>query len=224
MRWGDAFTLLGCMGPGLLVRALFWTSPDKGGLFAGQGGCVTSAGRRTRPWGPLKGPSAEANAVARVLRQWLDRAGMRVDDVLRQLTPEHFAEGRVPGRSTVSERLAGVGLREDFVQAIADVCTRSAADRDRLLEQADAARQGAAGAASGTGADSSAGEAELVLLQQRSLAVSDKLVRAMERAAQLERERNDANQMVLVLLAMVDKLHRDVDALGREREIGRAHV
>jgi RNA polymerase sigma factor (sigma-70 family) len=147
---------------------------------------------------------------------------MRVDDVLRRLTPEHFAEGRIPSRSTVSERLAGVGLREDFVQAIADVCTRSAADRDRLLEQADAARQGAARAASGTGADSSAVEAELVLLQQRSLAVSDKLVRAMERAAQLERERNDANQMVLVLLAMVDKLHRDVDALGRERDRLRA--
>ncbi|MER6433212.1 TerD family protein [Streptomyces sp900105245] len=40
----------------------------------------------------------------------------------------------------------------------------------------------------------------------------------MERATQLERERNEANQMVLVLLAMVDKLHRDIAALGRERD------
>lgn len=218
----DVFKLLERTGPGLLVRALAWIIPDKGRLFAGQGDCVTGGGRRTRPWGPLKGPSDEANAVAQVLRQWLDRAGMRMDDVLGQLTPDHFADGRIPSRSTISERLAGVGVRHDFVQAIADVCSKNAADRDRLLAQAEAARQLAARAASGTGVGSSAVEAELVVTQQRSIAVSDKLVRAMERAAQLERERNDANQMVLVLLAMVDKLRRDIDTLARERDRLRA--
>lgn len=183
---------------------------------------MSSGGRRTRPWGPLRGPSDEANAVAQVLRGWLDRAGIRMDDALQKLTPEHFADKRIQSRSTMSERLAGVGLRHDFVEAIADVCSSSAADRDRLLAEAEAARQHALAACSGKGAGSSAVEAELILVQQRSLAVSDKLVRAMERAAQLERERNDANQMVLVLLAMVDKLHRDIDALVRDQDRLRA--
>jgi RNA polymerase sigma factor (sigma-70 family) len=143
---------------------------------------------------------------------------MRVDDVLRKLTPEHFADGRIPSRSTLSERLAGVGLRPDFIEAVADVCSKNAAGRDRLLAEAEAARQQAGTVSSSTGAGNSVVEAQLVIVQQRSLAVSDKLVRAMERASQLERERNDANQMVLVLLAMVDKLHRDVDTLARERD------
>ncbi|WP_254389061.1 RNA polymerase sigma factor [Streptomyces sp. AC550_RSS872] len=143
---------------------------------------------------------------------------MRVDDVLRKLTSEHFTDGRIPSRSTVSERLAGVGLRHDFVEALADICSKNAAGRDRLLAEAEAARQHAGRASSSTGTGNSAVEAELVIVQQRSLAVSDKLVRAMERASQLERERNDANQMVLVLLAMVDKLHRDVATLARERD------
>jgi stress response protein SCP2 len=147
---------------------------------------------------------------------------MRMDDVLEQLTPEHFADERIPSRSTMSERLAGIGLRDDFVQAIADICSKNAADRAQLLAQAETARQSASRAASDTEVGSSAVEAELVIVQQRSIAVSDKLVRAMERAAQLERERNDANQMVLVLLAMVDKLRRDTDTLTRERDRLRA--
>ncbi|MFF8975103.1 hypothetical protein [Streptomyces sp. NPDC014995] len=40
----------------------------------------------------------------------------------------------------------------------------------------------------------------------------------MERQQQLERERNDANQMVLILLAMLDKLQHDITTLNRESE------
>lgn len=216
-RCDDASTLLRWPEAGLLVRAAGWISLDKDKLFAVQGGCVSGGGRRTRPWGDLRGSSPEANAVATVLRQWLDHAGLRVDDVRERLTPEHFTSGRIPSRSALSDRLAGVGLQQDFVEAIADVCSRGAADRDRLLRQAADARQNAVRSAN-SGANSSVAAVELVVLQQRSLEVSDKLVRAMERATQLERERNEANQMVLVLLAMVDKLHRDIAALGRERD------
>ncbi|MGY4928560.1 TerD family protein [Streptomyces sp. 900105755] len=183
-------------------------------------GARVAQGRRTRPWGQLKGTSAEDNAVAKLLRQWLDQAGMRVDDVHGNLTPEHFADGRVPGRSTVADRLAGLGLRQDFVEAMADICSPNAIVRSRLLAQVDDARRRTRAAADGdkgvVGAASA--DAQLVMVQQRSIEVSDKLLRALERAAQLERERNDANQMVLVLLAMVDKLHRDIATLARERD------
>jgi hypothetical protein len=60
--------------------------------------------------------------------------------------------------------------------------------------------------------------AELVVVQKYSLALSDQLLRALQRTAELEKARNDANQMVLILLALVDKLHRDIATLTAERD------
>jgi stress response protein SCP2 len=170
----------------------------------------------------LKGTRPEDNAVAELLRSWLDQAGMRVDDLHRRLTPEHFSNERVPSKSTLSDRLAGVGLRQDFVEAVADVCSADAVARSQLLRQVQNARQRAIDLAKSRQSNASPMEAQLLVVQQRSLAVSDKLLRAMERSAQLERERNDANQMVLVLLAMVEKLQRDINSLTRQRD--RKHV
>ncbi|MFG2437965.1 hypothetical protein [Streptomyces sp. NPDC048508] len=142
-----------------------------------------------------------------------------MDEVRGLLTPEHFRNGRVPSRTTVADRLAGVALAQDFVEAIADICSRDAADTDRLLAEARAARQRAKDADHRDPlAGSSLRTAELVLVQQRSIEVSDKLLRAQERMMQLERERNDANQMVLILLAMAEKLQRDIATLGRQRD------
>jgi hypothetical protein len=154
------------------------------------------------------------------LRQWLDDAGLRVDDVRSQLTPEHFTDGQVPGRTALFERLAGVALRQDFIEAVADICSPSKAAQQQLLDMVQTARRRAhATAAATVGTPRSAvAEAQLVLVQQRSIEVSDRLLRALERQQQLERERNDANQMVLILLAMVDKLQRDITTLNRERD------
>ncbi|WP_411576706.1 tetratricopeptide repeat protein [Streptomyces mutabilis] len=110
---------------------------------------------------------------------------------------------------------------------MADVCSADASGRDRLLlaarklqELAPHQSPGDPPEAEGASSSESAGPfaTELVAVQQRSLAVSDKLMRAMERAVELERERNQANQMVLVLLAMVEKLHRDIAALSRAQD------
>ncbi|MFD3555098.1 hypothetical protein ACFWWA_23845 [Streptomyces goshikiensis] len=184
--------------------------------------------RRTRPWGALRGGTAEANGLAQLLREWLDETDKRVDDVLAELKPEHFTSGKVPSRTTVSDRLAGIGLKIDFVEAIADICSNDAAGRDRLLGQVRALQKRAgAGDLGNPGPDSQghshqdanpALTAELVAVQKRSLEVSDKLMRALERAQELERERNSANHMVLLLLTMVDKLQRDITSLARERD------
>ncbi|MCX5130014.1 hypothetical protein [Streptomyces sp. NBC_00347] len=148
---------------------------------------------------------------------------MRVDDVLAELKPEHFTSGKVPSRTTVSDRLAGIGLKTDFVEAIADICSNDAAGRERLLGEVRSVKKRAA-----TGDPSEEKPelqdrggvlaAELVVVQKRSLEVSDKLMRALERAQELEMERNSANHMVLLLLTMVDKLQRDITALARERD------
>ncbi|EME99373.1 hypothetical protein J7W19_22605 [Streptomyces mobaraensis NBRC 13819 = DSM 40847] len=92
--------------------------------------------RRTRPWGPLRGPSGPARELADLQRAWLDKAGLRVRDLAGALQPEHFTDGRVPARSTVSDRLAGANPRWDFVEAVADVCSRDDAERSRLLDEA----------------------------------------------------------------------------------------
>ncbi|KDN76372.1 hypothetical protein DF19_16655 [Streptomyces olindensis] len=197
-------------------------------------GVGASGGRRTRPWAELRGTSDEANALARLLREWLDRAGLRLDDLLRELKAEHFERQTIPSRSTVADRLAGVNPRWDFVEAVADVCSRNKAERDRLTERArplyDAAerarRAGRRGgrpasppeAVTGPGHGGAEATAELVAAQQHSLALSDQLLRALQRTAELEKARNDANQMVLILLALVDKLHRDIATLTAERD------
>ncbi|MGW6704513.1 hypothetical protein ACWGDE_06440 [Streptomyces sp. NPDC054956] len=153
---------------------------------------------------------------------------MRVDDVLSQLTPEHFSSGRIPSRTTVAERLAGVGLDSDFVEAIADVCSSSETARLHRMGQVGSLREYGATAEReqrkqeppGGRTDDGGSElaAELVVVQKRSIEVSDKLMRAMERATELERERNSANHMVLLLLTMVEKLQRDITTLARERD------
>ncbi|MEU6381903.1 hypothetical protein [Streptomyces sp. NPDC046909] len=183
---------------------------------------MSDRGRRTKQWGPLKGPTEQANATAALLRRWLDNARLRLDDVRPLLTPEHFSSGRVPSRSTISERLAGVRLEEDFVQAIADVCSGDdAALREQLLQEAAALTSRDRGIRPPYGAarlGTAVPASELVAEQRRSLALQDRLLRAMERAVELEHERTGAHRMVCVLLTMVDKLQRDIAALSAKRD------
>ncbi|MFC9825218.1 DUF742 domain-containing protein [Streptomyces erythrochromogenes] len=174
--------------------------------------------RRTRPWAALRGATAEANAIADLLRTWLDERDLSLADVVSGLSPEHFVSGKVPSRSTVAERLAGVGVKPDFVQAIADICSSNEAERERRMEQVRAVREQVLPEGPGQPPAHAGMAADLVVVQKRSLEISDKLLRALERAQELERERHDANHMVLLLLTMVDKLQRDITALTRERD------
>ncbi|MGV9503616.1 hypothetical protein ACWDQ0_35655 [Streptomyces sp. NPDC003642] len=179
--------------------------------------------RRTKGWGALKGRSKQDNAVAGLLRSWLDEAQLRIDDVVAQLTPEHFSEGNIPSRSTVGQRLAGVCLDDEFVQAIADICSGDdAALRERLLQEARAlaASQDPLGPPlkAASELDPSLLAKELIAAQKQSLALQDKLLRAWEREAELKQARSNAHRMVMVLLTMVDKLQCNVTDLTAERD------
>jgi hypothetical protein len=123
--------------------------------------------------------------LAQLLRDWLDEANLAVDDVLRALKPVHFTSGRVPCRTTVSARLAGVGLEWDFVEAMADICSKDIDGQNHLMVQARACQERVTPARQhsslqklpahhcGERADSEVRfAAELVRVQQRSLAVS----------------------------------------------------
>ncbi|WP_200303971.1 hypothetical protein [Streptomyces adelaidensis] len=188
-------------------------------------------GRKTRPWAELRGPSAEADELAVLLRTWLDDAGLRLDDLRGKLTPEHFKGKTVPARTTVADRLAGVNLGWDFVEAVADVCSRDRAHRERLtkgarplFEAADrvkrtgtAPRTRTRTTASSRAATDAAMAAQLIGTQRQSLELSNELLRAVQRNAELEKARNDANHMVLILLTLVDKLQRDINTLTAQR-------
>ncbi|WP_329028189.1 DUF742 domain-containing protein [Streptomyces sp. NBC_00690] len=159
-----------------------------------------------------------------LLRGWLDAAGMRVDDLLDLWGPDHFTDGRVPAKSTVSQRLAGVGLRQDFIEAVADACSRDATGRAQLLQEVKDLKERCVSGEFISGPAREESASELVRVQQRSLELSDKLMRAMERAAELEQERSSANHLVLLLLTMVDGLQRNISALTRERDRLRTSV
>ncbi|MFF9311033.1 hypothetical protein ACF1BS_08990 [Streptomyces sp. NPDC014748] len=194
-------------------------------------------GRRGRPWAGLRGPTEEANRLAELLRAWLDDADLRLDDLLGELKPEHFENQIVPGRTTVADRLAGVNLRWDFVEAVADACSSNAAEYERLRQRARPLYEAAVSALPGPRNNGSGRQVrslpptgsaplnpvrDLVVVQRRSLELSDQLMRALQRTAELERARNDAHHMVLILLTLVDKLHRDIATLTAEHDRGTA--
>ena len=58
---------------------------------------------------------------------------------------------------------------------------------------------------------------QLIGTQRQSLELSNELIRAVQRNAELEKARNDANHMVLILLTLVDKLQRDIATLTAQR-------
>ncbi|QDY78226.1 sigma-70 family RNA polymerase sigma factor [Streptomyces qinzhouensis] len=76
-------------------------------------------GRRTRPWGPAKGAGPQQNRAADVLRSWLDQEGLTVSALHARLAK---GRGPVQSRATVSDRLAGLNLTADFVDAVAAAC------------------------------------------------------------------------------------------------------
>ncbi|MFI9719392.1 hypothetical protein ACIHFE_07005 [Streptomyces sp. NPDC052396] len=151
-------------------------------------------GRRTRPWGPVRGASEHANALATLLRDWLDEAGLRLRDLTGRLRPEHFRDLRVPARTTVSDRLAGVNPQWDFIEAVADVCSRDAGQRDRRLSDA---------------------RPHWDRLQLAGRQRTDR--RAAGRIAELDREHRNALQLAAMSLQLVGRFQREAADAGAQR-------
>ncbi|MFD9194772.1 hypothetical protein ACFWCA_41995 [Streptomyces phaeochromogenes] len=189
---------------------------------------MPDGGRRTRQWSQLEGATEQDNEVAALLRSWMDGAQLTLNDLESRLTPEHFSNGHIPSRSTISVRLKGKGLDGDFIQAVADACSKDAADRQRLLQQVATLTSRRARLSPPQGAarvpDPAALANELIAVQRQSLTLQDKLGRALDRAAELERECSTSNRMVMVLLTMVDKLQYRITTLTAKRDKLRDHA
>lgn len=79
-----------------------------------------SGSRRTRPWGPLRGGTEQTDGTALLMRRWLDEVGMTVGELHTGL----MAGRRCPkmGRTAVADRLAGMHLTVEFIDAVAEAC------------------------------------------------------------------------------------------------------
>ncbi|MFF5480264.1 sigma-70 family RNA polymerase sigma factor [Streptomyces sp. NPDC012935] len=83
------------------------------------------------------------------MRAWMDEAGVDLDTLRQGFTPEDFPGGRIPARSTIGDRLAGVSPTREFIEAVAYVCsedeqTRAArvkAALDALIPRRDGAHE-----------------------------------------------------------------------------------
>ncbi|MFF4869376.1 AAA family ATPase [Streptomyces sp. NPDC000961] len=78
----------------------------------------------------------EEKELAALVRTWLDDRGVSVDSVLSCFTADHFSGQSPPSRTTTYSRLSGKGITWEFVEAVADVITETAADHQTLLRAA----------------------------------------------------------------------------------------
>ncbi|WP_433574179.1 hypothetical protein [Nocardia brasiliensis] len=80
--------------------------------------------RPGRKRGPLRGETAELNALAQLLRELMDEAALTSEDLQQRMSPE-------PSLSTISNRLAGVGLTWTFVEDVVNACTERPDQRQK---------------------------------------------------------------------------------------------
>ncbi|MFE6844540.1 GntR family transcriptional regulator [Streptomyces sp. NPDC057686] len=169
-----------------------------------------SARRNGRPWGSLRGTSERANKLAGALRTWLDEEGLRVSDLARSLTPEHFADHTLPSRHQLYDWLAGVGLTVSTAEALADACSDSyevSARRRAAIKEIWAA-PGATGSAA----------AEVIAAQSRVIAVQGELARLQQAYADSILARDNAQKVALVLYAMLGQTTNQMSDYARRRD------
>ncbi|MEV0986515.1 GntR family transcriptional regulator [Streptomyces sp. NPDC049949] len=167
-----------------------------------------SARRNGRPWGALRGTGERANKLAGALRTWLDEEGLRVSDLARALTPEHFADHTLPSRHRLYDWLAGVGLTVSAAEALADACSDSyeVAARRRAAIQEIWAAPGAAGSAAAT---------DVIAAQSRVITVQGELARLQQAYADSILARDNAQRVALVLYAMLGQTANQMSDYGR---------
>ncbi|MFI7202085.1 AAA family ATPase [Streptomyces massasporeus] len=166
-------------------------------------------------WGPLSGPSAAHNEVAKLLRSWLDQSGCTVTALIARFTPEHFGDAAPPRRSATYERLAGKGLTWEFIETVVDVTTDNAALQERRLADVrvpwEAATQRVLPRRELVSSD----------LAHRALDLAEQLRQAEQREAVLLAERDRIRQVARALMVICDRIRQHVDDLRLAQARGR---
>ncbi|MDF9814234.1 serine phosphatase RsbU (regulator of sigma subunit)/anti-sigma regulatory factor (Ser/Thr protein kinase) [Streptomyces sp. SPB162] len=180
--------------------------------------------RPGRPWSAPKGASVEANALVRMMRGWIDEAGLSVREVQGRLTLEHFESRTVPDLRRLRIQLSGECLSWDLVEAIADVCFPDESGEQGLARVRTARAFWDKADTAPTSVDSDGrpvvSPRELIEEKERTIQVYRDLVRARQAYDASEQGRQQALRIASMLFlvlgqsqAKVAELSRRVDAL-----------
>ncbi|WP_329215976.1 hypothetical protein [Streptomyces microflavus] len=172
-----------------------------------------------RPWGPIRAESPAARKLAETLRRHVDDSGKTLAVLSGEISMSKAQTGVY---------LAGKVPTQAFVVALIRATVRPEL-RQRRQEEALALREQAMRPVprSTTGAPVVAGpgagyQVELAAAQARQIETYDRLTRALEQRAEVERAKNNSDKLVMVLLNMIHQLDRRVAGLVEERDQLRA--
>ncbi|MFI1177563.1 hypothetical protein [Streptomyces melanogenes] len=178
--------------------------------------------RAGRPWGPLRGKAVEMNTVASLLREWLDEAALSVPQLHRSLTAEHFSASAtgaevIPDKRKLYDLLAGNGLTLEFSEAVVDVCGGDFPQvQERLSRVRELCRRGTR-APTPASADGGVYR-ELLVAKDRLIEAQDQLARLRQAQQDSDHARDRAQNIAIMMLALLGRLQSQVSSLVRERD------
>ncbi|MFJ9528083.1 hypothetical protein [Streptomyces cyaneofuscatus] len=168
-----------------------------------------------RPWGPIRAENPAARKLAETLRRHVDDSGKTLAVLSGEISMSKAQTGVY---------LAGKVPTQAFIAALIRATIRPEL-RERRQEEALALREQAMRPAprTTTGAPVVAGPGagyavELAPAQARQIETYDRLTRALEQRAEVERAKNNSDKLVMVLLNMIHQLDRRVTDLAKERD------
>ncbi|MFW3477140.1 hypothetical protein ACN24M_39390 [Streptomyces microflavus] len=168
-----------------------------------------------RPWGPIRAENPAARKLAETLRRHVDDSGKTLavlgDEIsMSKAQTGAYLAGKVPTETFVIALIRAT-VRPDLRQRRQE---EALALREQALRPAPRTTPGAPVAA-GPGAGYAV---ELAAAQAQQIETYDRLTRALEQRAELERAKNNSDKLVMVLLNMIHQLDRRLNDLAKERD------
>ncbi|MFM9625126.1 hypothetical protein ACKI14_45300 [Streptomyces turgidiscabies] len=186
--------------------------PDTGHQVR-QGGLMAGQGRGGRPWRAIRADSAEARALARFLRAQVDASGKTLAMLAGEINVS---------KTQISDRLGGKVPDQEFVTALIRATIPEPRLRERRLDEAFRRLEAAAHPAPEAHPPPVTSAVELAELRAQQVETYERLTRSLEHKNQLHEAAGNSAKLVMVLLAMINKLERRIIDLTGEREQLRA--
>ncbi|MYT23295.1 hypothetical protein GTW69_23915, partial [Streptomyces sp. SID7760] len=179
------------------------------------------ARREGRPWSGAKGPVPEINAVAELLHQYMEEAGLSLKDVHDKLTPESFPHGvDVPTQRQFYDLLDGKKLTLDVACAVIDICSGPDGDADvdsaRRDEVAELFRQASR--------EPRSSFRDLVTASEKVLSLRASLESLQQAYEESSAARDTAQVVVVWVLGLLLQTQNAVSSLTRQRDQLRAEA
>ncbi|SFH05216.1 hypothetical protein SAMN02787118_14033, partial [Streptomyces mirabilis] len=167
------------------------------------------AGRGGRPWGPIRAESAEAKALAEFLRAQVDVSGKTLNTLAGEI---HFSKSRI------SEHLAGKVPDQKFVTDLIRAAVLEPRLCERRLAEAGKLLREAAYPSPVKPPPPAASVLELAEARAQQVEIYDRLTRSLEQQNELREAAGNSAKLVMILLAVINKLERRITDLTGERD------